>query len=190
DLTGVPIVPQHIWKTVTASGPCQDVSISKPGQGKGSAQCNIEPTYLSGPGADPVANNRLIGSSAYVCGVRNNPGDPSSGFSQLGGGCTSTGTSAVTTGSITLYRFGRGVSHLSGSYFRNNAKYKEFAWADTSSGNAVSILDVSAISGCFANPAGATCPHYRAPDTTLTCTAAGPCIGTVSGGNGGALTGL
>src|SRR5205807_10352779 len=94
------------------------------------------------------------------------------------------------TGTITLSRYGQGVSHLSGSYFRNNAKYKEFAWAHTASGNAVSILDVSAISGCFANPAGATCPHYRAPDTTLTCTGAGPCIGTVSGGNGGALTGL
>jgi len=186
DLTGVPIVPQHIWATIGASGACKDTSISNPGSGKNTAQCNIEPTYLSGPGADPVANNRLIGSSAFACasGPLGAPG------TVLGGGCTSTGTSAVTTGSITLFRYGQGVSHLSGNYFRNNAKYKEFAWAHTASGNAVSILDVSAISGCFANPAGATCPHYRAPDTTLTCTGAGPCIGTVSGGNGGPLTGL
>jgi hypothetical protein len=186
DITGVPIVPQHIWATIGASGACKDTSISNPGSGKGSAQCTIEPTYLSGPGADPVANNRLIGSSAFACasGPLGAPG------TVLGGGCTSTGTSAVTTGSITLFRYGQGVSHLSGNYFRNNAKYKEFAWAHTASGNAVSILDVSAISGCFANPAGASCAHYRGPDSVLTCTAAGPCIGTVSGGNGGALTGL
>jgi len=96
---------------------------------------------------------------------------------------------ALTTGYITLFRYGQGVSHDSSSYFRNNAKYKEFAWAHTSTGNAVNTLDVSAISGCFANPAGATCAHYRSPDSTLICTAAGPCIGTVRGGNGGALTG-
>jgi len=186
DLTTVPIIPQHIWATMGASGPCKDTSISNPGSGKNTAQCNIEPTYLSGPGADPVANNRLIGSSAFACasGPLGAPG------TVLGGGCTSTGTSAVTTGSITLFRYGQGVSHLSGNYFRNNAKYKEFAWAHTSSGNAVNIQDISAISGCFSNPAGPTCAHYRSPDTVLTCTAAGPCIGTVSGGNGGPLTGL
>jgi hypothetical protein len=190
DIVGVPIVPQHIWKTIGASGPCKDSSISNPGQGKSSLQCTIEPTYLAGPGADPVANNRLIGSSAYVCGVRNNAADPTSGFAVLGGGCTNTGTSSVTSGAITLYRYGTGVSHLSGSYFRNNAKYKEFTWAHTSSGTTANIFDVSAISGCFANPAGALCPHYRGPDATITATAAGPNIGAVSGGTGGALTGL
>src|SRR3989442_641076 len=129
DLTGVPIVPQHIWATIGASGACKDTSISNPGSGKNTAQCNIEPTYLSGPGADPVANNRLIGSSAFACasGPLGAPG------TVLGGGCTSTGTSAVTTGSITLFRYGHGVSHLSGNYFRNNAKYKKFAWAHTPS---------------------------------------------------------
>jgi hypothetical protein len=190
DITSVPIVPQHIWKTIGASGPCKDTSITNPGSGKGTAACTIEPTYLSGPGADPVANNRLIGSSAYVCGVRNNAADPNSGFAVLGGGCTNTGTSSVTSGAITLYRYGTGVSHLSGSYFRSNAKYKEFTWAHTSSGTTANILDVSAISGCFANPAGALCPHYRGPDATITATAAGPNIGAVSGGSGGALTGL
>jgi hypothetical protein len=191
DITRVPIVPQHIWKTIGASGPCKDTSISNPGSGKGTPPCTIEPTYLSGPGADPVANNRLIGSGPFVCGVRNNAADPTSGFAVLGGGCTSTGTSTVTTGSITLYRYGSGVSHLSGSYFRNNAKYKEFAWADTTGiMGTVDVLDLSAISGCFANPAGALCPHYRGPDATITATAAGPNIGAVSGGTGGALTGL
>ena len=185
DIGGVPIVPQHLWKTIGASGPCEDTTI--PGSGKGSPQCTVDPTYLSGPGADPVVNNRLIGSGPYVCAS----GPYNALGTVLGGGCTSTGTSAVTTGTITLFRYGQGVSHLSGNYFRNNAKYKEFAWADTSGiPGQVDVFDISAISGCFANPAGATCPHYRAPDTTLTCTGAGPCIGTVSGGNGGPLTGL
>src|SRR2546426_3775487 len=172
DLTGVPIVPQHIWKTIGASGACKDTSISNPGSGKGTPQCTVEPTYLSGPGADPVANNRLIGSGPYVCGVRINPADPSSLFLPLGGGCTSTGTGAVTLGSITLYRYGTGVSHLSGNYFRNNAKYKEFAWAHTTSSigcfaEEVCISDVSAISSCFFDPTGMECPHYRHPDTVL-----------------------
>jgi hypothetical protein len=185
-----PVPPGVTITTAPVTGACKDTAITNPGSGKGSAQCTIEPTYLSGPGADPVANNRLIGSSAYVCGVRNNAADPTSGFAVLGGGCTNTGTSTVTTGAITLYRYGTGVSHLSGSYFRNNAKYKEFTWAHTSSGTTANILDVSAISGCFANPAGALCPHYRGPDATITATAAGPNIGAVSGGTGGALTGL
>jgi hypothetical protein len=186
DITGVPIVPQHVWATIGSSGPCKDTSITTPGSGKGTAACTIEPTFLAGPGADPVANNRLIGSSAFACasGPLGAPG------TVLGGGCTSTGNSAVTSGTITLFRYGQGVSHLAGSYYRSNAKYEEFQWAHTSSGVTGSILDVSAISGCFSNPAGATCPHYKAPDATLTCTGAGACIGTVSGGNGAVLTGL
>ncbi|TMI25713.1 hypothetical protein E6H30_05195 [Candidatus Bathyarchaeota archaeon] len=169
DIGGVPIVPQHLWKTIGASGPCEDTTI--PGSGKGSPQCTVDPTYLSGPGADPVVNNRLIGSGPYVCAS----GPYNALGTVLGGGCTSTGTSAVTTGTITLFRYGQGVSHLSGNYFRNNAKYKEFAWADTSGiPGQVDVFDISAISGCFANPAGATCGHYRSPDSTLTCTAAGP----------------
>src|SRR5205807_3894121 len=109
NITSVPIVPQHIWATIGASGACMDTSIFNPGSGKGTSQCTIEPTYLSGPGADPVANNRLIGSGPYVCGVRNVPSDPSSGFAVLGGGCTSTGLDSVTTGYITLFRYGQGV---------------------------------------------------------------------------------
>jgi hypothetical protein len=195
DIAGVPIVPQHIWKTIGASGPCKDTSITNPGSGKGSSQCTIEPTYLSGPGADPVANNRLIGSGPFICGVRNNAADPTSDFAVLGGGCTSTGTSVVTSGAITLYRYGTGVSHLSGRYFRSNAKYKEFAWAHTTSSvgcfaEEVCLQDVDAISSCFFNPGGTLCPHYRSPDTVLTCTDAGPGIGAISGSTGGVLTGL
>jgi hypothetical protein len=190
DMTRVPIVPQHVWKTVGASGPCADTSVFKPGTGKGTLQCIVDPAFLSGPGADPVANNMLIGSGPFVCGVRNNVADPTSGFSVLGGGCTNTGTSTVTSGSITLYRYGTGVSHLSGSYFRSNAKYREFAWALTGSGPTLTILDISAIQACFSGQPPPSCAHYRSPDATVTCTIAGPCIGTVSGGNGGPLTGL
>jgi hypothetical protein len=190
DLTTVPIIPQHIWKTIGAAGACADTSITNPGSGLGTPPCTVEPTFLAGAGADPVANNRLIGSGPYICGVRNIAADPASGFAVLGGGCTSSGMDAVPAGLITLYRYGTGLSHLAGSYFRNNAKYKEFAWAHTSSGNAVNIFDVSTISGCFTNQGGALCPHYRSPDTVLMLTNAGPFIGAVSGGSGGALTGL
>jgi hypothetical protein len=193
DIVGVPIVPQHIWKTIGASGACKDTSIMNPGSGKSSAACTVEPTYLSGPQADPVGegpstaqqHNRLIGSGSYVCGVRNNAADPTLGFSEIGGGCTNTGTSAVTSGSITLYRYGTGVTHLQGSYFRSNAKYKEFTWAHTSAGTTANILDVSAISSCVANPGGALCPHYAGPDTVVTQTNAGPQIGAISGGGSG-----
>ncbi|HTD19676.1 MAG TPA: hypothetical protein VK667_09125, partial [Ktedonobacteraceae bacterium] len=38
DIGGVPIVPQHIWKTIGAAGACTDTSISNPGSGRGFPQ--------------------------------------------------------------------------------------------------------------------------------------------------------
>jgi hypothetical protein len=185
DMTNVPIVPQHVWKTTGASGPCRDTSLSNPGSGKGLPQCTVDPAFLSGIGADPVANNMLIGSGPYICGMRNNPSDPTSGFAVLGGGCTSTGTSAVTTGSITLYRYGIGLNPFgSGTYFRSNANYKEFAWA-TNGHDSVNILVVSGIETCRTPADGPLCSHYAGPALTTTCTTAGPCfIGPVGGGVG------
>src|SRR5947209_5050354 len=114
DMTNVPIVPQHLWKTVGSSGACRDLSISNPGSGKGTGQCTVDPSFLSGPGADPVVNNMLIGSGPFVCA------NGSFGSETiLGGGCTSTGTSAVTTGFINLVRYGSGITSfgMPGAYF-------------------------------------------------------------------------
>src|SRR5207247_8592637 len=48
DLVGLPIVPQHLWKTSASSGPCRDTSAATPGSGKGTAPCNVDPNFLAG----------------------------------------------------------------------------------------------------------------------------------------------
>jgi len=190
DIVGVPIVPQHLWKTVGSSGPCRDTSATTPGSGKGTAPCNIDPSFLAGAGADPVTNNRLIGSSAFVCapGPYTGPSTPG-----LGGGCTSSGSGAVTTGTITLQRYGSGLTPANAGYFRDNANYKQYLWADVNGDGQVNAVDISLTSGCVANFGSnpTACNHLDGPSTTLSCTTAGPCIGASSGGDSnGAVSAL
>ena len=193
DITGVPIVPQHLWKTIGSSGPCKDTSMDAPGSGKGSPQCTTDPSFLAGPGADPLSSTGagLIGSGPFVCAS----GKLGASGTVLGKGCTSTGSGAVTTGTISLQRFGSGNSHVSGfgtGYFRENANFKQFLWADGNGDGGVGIDELSILSGCTRNFSGSSaCTHYDSPSTTLTCTIAGPCIGVSSGGDGdGAITAL
>ena len=182
DIVGVPIVPQHLWKTSASSGPCRDTSAATPGSGKGTAPCNVDPNFLAGAGADPVTNNRLIGSSAFVCAPGPYTGPLTPG---LGGGCTSSGTGAVTTGTITLQRYGSGLTPANSGYFRGNANYKQYLWADVNGDGQVNAIDISLTSGCQANFGSnpTACNHLDGASTTLTCTSAGPCIGASSGGD-------
>jgi hypothetical protein len=177
-LANVPVLPQHVWAAST-NGQCTST---------GSLQCSVNPSLLSGLGADPVANNRLMGSGPFVCAPSAYTGPNMAG---LGGGCTSTGTGSVSSGgTITLQRYGSGLDHLAGSYFRSNAKYKEFLWADTQgTAGQVDILDVEAILSCTTPTPNSQCSHYSNPDSTIACTGAGACIGTISGGSG-VVTGL
>src|SRR5947199_8659021 len=180
DIVGVPIVPQHLWKTSASSGPCRDTSAATPGSGKGTAPCNVDPNFLAGAGADPVTNNRLIGSSAFVCAPGPYTGPSTTG---LGGGCTSSGSGAVTTGTITLQRFGSSVTQAGIAYFRDNANYAQWQWADVNGDGTVDQGDLNTVTACEVTFSGPACAHYDAPAATMSCGTAGACIGVNSGGN-------
>jgi len=196
----ISIVPQHVWhcKVFASSGPepCYQSgteagsSVTGPCLTKGTPQCSVDPSYLTGPTSDPVANNMLIGSGPFVCapGPYTGPSTPG-----LGGGCTSSGTGSVTTGTITLQRYGSGLTPANSGYFRGNANYKQYLWADVNGDGQVNAIDISLTSGCQANFGSnpTACNHLDGASTTLSCTSAGPCIGASSGGdNDGAVTGF
>jgi ABC-type transport system substrate-binding protein len=182
----VGILPQHIWASTTTS-PCVL---------KGSLQCTLNKSFLTGGGVDPVSTHMLIGTGGFVCK------DLSTGA--IGGGCTSTGSSTTGPGAtIVLQRNGLGSPGLTPTdYFRSNAKYKVFLWADgvplaTNGEGTVDIGDAGQAGTCFnlspsTNP---QCAHLDAPATIVSCTSvAGSCgdaNGPLAGGPGtGALVGI
>ena len=170
----VPIVPQHVWASATAT-PCTT---------RGTASCTVNPTFLA-PSFDPVANHVLIGSGPYECR------DLSTMV--VGGGCSSTGTqSPPSGGSITLQRFGFGFSgtDIAHSYVHDSAKYELWQWADQNANGIVDRSDANSIVACFNQPIGTPgCAHWQAPAASTSCVAsAGSCnSGSLSfppGGNG------
>src|SRR5207247_3589885 len=108
----------------------------------------VNTNCLGGDGENAVTNNLLIVSTACVCapGPYTGPSTPG-----LGGGCTSSGTGSVTTGTITLQRYGSGLTPANSGYFRDNANYKQYLWADVNGDGQVNAIDISLTSGCQAN---------------------------------------
>ncbi len=189
DITGVPIVPAHLWQT--SAGACKDTGITATtvGNGKGTAQCTVAPSFLTDPVlSDPVASNKFIGSGSFAC--------TSPDGTVIGGGCSTTGTSAIVTGNgaLTLTRFGSGLSPqgATGSgatsvYFRTNADYKQFLWAAQGS-HTPGGVDGFALAADLACPTTVTpnfCSAYNSPDAVVTCiSSAGACNGSAAGGAG------
>jgi hypothetical protein len=176
DLAGIVVVPEHIWQS--AAGACAT---------KGTAQCTINPSFISGPGADPVANNRLVGSGPWVC----SSAPLGTVGVVIGGGCSSSGSQTVAAGgTITLHRYSSSTSASSlstnGAYFRTNGKYKQFQWADENGDGTVNFSDLSTLTPCFTStaPPVGPCVHWNSPAGTITPVAtAGPLVGQVGGGN-------
>jgi hypothetical protein len=207
DIAAVPILPQHVWATATSTGPCLSPSLGSATVTDLHASdpaCKADTAKLSGPGADPVANNRLIGSSAFVCAS----GTLGASGTVYGGGCSTSGNGTPAAGdTVTLRRFQyqgtatsqQGSLNLNFAYFRTNGKFKNFAWADylaLGSGpnngfgahGVVAINDIQSVASCLGKsaPAG-TCTtavfaHWSSPAATIAVTSAGPNIGVVNGG--------
>ncbi len=174
----VPIVPQHIWAS----------NVKSPCAVRGSLQCTVNATLLSGPLSDPVVNHLLIGSGPWVCV------DLTNGL--IGGGCTTppggtpgSGTQAVAPGgSILLRRNGLGFSgtDITGSYFRSSAKYKVWQWADANGDGVVDSFDTQSVFSCYGGPATGSCAHWDTPAASLSCVgSAGSCNVTSLAGIGG-----
>jgi len=207
DIAAIPILPQHVWATATATGPCLSPSLGSATvtdlHGTDPA-CKADPAKLSGPGADPVSSGRLIGSSAWVC-ASSTLGASGTAY---GSGCSTSGNGTPGAGdTITLRRFQyqgtsasqQGSLNLNFAYFRTNGKFKNFAWADflaLGSGpnngfgahGVVAINDIQSVASCLGKsaPAG-TCTaavfaHWSAPAATKSTNTAGPDIGVVNGG--------
>ena len=189
NLALVPIVPQHVWHSIGATGPCL---------AEGTPQCIVDPSYIAGSSSDPISGNRLIGSGPFVCAS----GDLGVTGTVIGGGCTSSGSSSVGPGgNIVLRRFGKGLDP-NYAYFRTSAKLLQFQWAayapsTNSLGSAATLSDIlSAINACKPSDTGIggvvsyqACKHWNTRTAGLTCvTSAGPCVGTAAGGNGGLPT--
>ncbi len=207
DIAGIPILPQHVWATATSTGPCLSPSLGSATVTDLHASdpaCQADTAKLSGPGADPVSNNRLIGSSAFVCAS----GTLGASGTVYGGGCSTSGNGTPAAGdTVTLRRFQyqgtstsqQGSLNLNFAYFRTNGKFKNFAWADylaLGSGpnngfgahGVVAINDIQSVASCLGKsaPAG-TCTtavfaHWSSPAATIAVTSAGPNIGVVNGG--------
>ncbi len=191
DMTQVPIVPQHLWRTGApgATGACADTGIGagQVGNGRGTAACTIDPKFLSDPVlSDPIASNKFIGSGPFEC--------TSPDGTVIGGGCSTSGTSAIGTGNgvLTLTRFGSGLSPqgATGSgansvYFRTNADYKQFLWAAQGS-QTPGAVDGHALAADLACPTTVTpnfCSAYNSPDAVVSCiSSAGACNGSAAGG--------
>jgi len=170
---GIWMIPQHIWATDTTTK-CVT---------PGTPSCTLNPTLFSPTtNVDPVSTDRYIGSGPWVCF--------DTAANKAGGKCTSSGTGAVPFGgTIVLQRDGLGQSGTANTaYFRNNAKYKQWQWANSidtgTSQGIVDILDVSAASACLNKAPTGSCAHWDTPAATITCvTTAGTC-------NSGSLAGL
>ncbi len=200
DIVGVPIVPQHLWRTGAPGSPtpsaavaCADTGIGagQVGNRKGTAACTIDPLFLSDPVlSDPVASNKFIGSGPFQC--------TSPDGTVIGGGCTSSLPPIACffqpCSSVTLQRFGSGLSPqgATGSasnsvYFRTNADYKQFLWAAAGS-HTVGGVDGFALAADLACPTTVTpnfCSAYNSPDAVVTCiSSAGFCNGSAAGGAG------
>jgi hypothetical protein len=210
DIAAIPILPQHVWATASATSlPCLSPSLGSSTVTDLHASdpaCKADSAKLSGPGADPIANNREIGSSAFACAS----GTLGASGTVYGGGCSTSGTDTPAAGdSITLRRFQyqgtsasqQGSLNLNFAYFRTNGKYKNFAWADylalgsgTNNGfgahGLVAINDIQSVASCLGKsaPAG-TCTsavftHWSSPAATVVNlgSTVGPNIGVVNGG--------
>ncbi len=185
NLALVPIVPQHVWHSIGATGPCL---------AEGTPQCIVDPSYIAGSSSDPISGNRLIGSGPFVCAS----GDLGVTGTVIGGGCTSSGSSSVGPGgNIVLRRFGKGLDP-NYAYFRTSAKLLEFEWAayapsTNSVGAQATVSDiVSAINACKPSSTGLggvvsyqACLHWNTPSANVACVpSAGACIGEAAGGHG------
>ena len=200
----IPILPQHIWRTGAIPGPGTIVApclsalpapgsttaidpyaeYGGPNTGLLPGACSADTAKLSGPGADPIANNMLIGSSGWVCsgtpgspGVPGNLGQTSAPVTTYGGGCSTSGNGSPGAGDVlSLVRFQCASPNYPGSgatfncptptssrstnyaYFRTNAKFKNFAWAD--------FLPPTPPAGC----AGGSAPNLCGPGARGTVT--------------------
>ncbi len=188
NLGSVMIVPQHIWASNTTS-PCMT---------RGTAQCTVNPTLLSGSAADPVVNYRFIGSGPWKCV------DQATG--QLGGGCTTpyggtpgSGTQATGPGDTILLQRNAASAFLNGAptptgggldgnaYFRTSAKWLQWQWADIFGHGIVDLVDFASAKACT-NLAASTagCGHWDTPAATITTnTAEGSTTGSSTGSFGG-----
>ncbi len=140
---GLPILPRHVWDTNN--------------DGK------VDSTKL-GNSFDAMKNHALIGSGPYVCK------DLVTG--QLGGGCSSTGSSSTSVGdSIVLERFKANPLDPRIQFLRSVANFKEWNYADGSQqaltsnpladNQVVDIQDVSAILLCFGQNAASGHPECQ-----------------------------
>src|SRR3989441_979164 len=189
----VPILPQHVWQTASSTGPCMTA---------GTSQCQVDTNYLSpGPCSDPaiVASScttstgmipapSLVGSGPFVCAS----GPLGGAGTVVGRGCTSTGSSSVSAGGqIVLSRFGSGAT-LNTAYFRDNAKYLQWQWANLDQNVAVDLFDINIARSCASAtpPLTGACLHYDTSASTLLCnSSAGPCILQNVGGDNDARAG-
>jgi hypothetical protein len=209
DIAGIPIVPQHIWKTATAAGPCLSPTLGGATVNDiyaGTAACQLDTSFVSGPGSDPIANNKLIGSSAFMC----TSGTVGASGTIYGGGCSTSGNQSPAAGDVvTLRRFQyqgtnaaqQGSLNVNFAYFRTNGKFKNFAWADYLSARGstgvnglgaqgvVDIRDIQSVASCLrlAPPyTTAPCNHWASPaaTTSVVSTSGGANYGLVGGGAG------
>ncbi len=184
----LPIVPQHIWASDTTTS-CMV---------KGSAQCTVNTTLLSGSAADPVINHRLIGSGPWTCV------DLATG--QIGGGCTTpfggtpgSGTQAIGPGDTMLLQRYAASAFLNGfptptgggldgnAYFRTSEKWLQWQWADIFGHGTVDLIDFASAKACT-NLAASTagCAHWDIPAATITSsTAAGSTTASSTASFGG-----
>ncbi len=195
NLGSVMIVPQHVWASDTTSS-CMT---------KGSAQCTVNPTFLSlsGSASDPVVNHRFIGSGPWMCV------DLATG--QIGGGCTTpsggtagSGTQFTGPGDTILLQRYAASAFLNGSptptgggldgnaYFRTSAKWLQWQWADIFGHGTVDIVDFASAKACTNLLAStADCGHWDTPGATITCTpAAGSCKPSSTASFGGNNDGI
>jgi hypothetical protein len=209
DIATVPIVPQHVWKTATAAGPCLSPTLGGATVSDiyaGTPACSLDTSFVSGPGSDPIANNKLIGSSAFMC----TSGTVGASGTVYGGGCSTSGNQSPAAGDVvTLRRFQyqgtnaaqQGSLNVNFAYFRTNGKFKNFAWADYLSARnsgqpnglgaqgVVDIRDIQSVASCLhvAPPyTTAPCNHWAsaAATTSLVSTSGGANLGVVGGGRG------
>jgi hypothetical protein len=192
---GVTIIPQHLWASDTTA-PCAT---------KGSTQCTVNPTLLSGAPSDPITNNREIGSGAWKCislldgtvgGHCTTPsgGTPGSGNQATGPGDTillqRNAASAFVGSPATPTPTGGGLD--SDAYFRTSAKYLQWQWADIFGRGTVDLVDFASAKGCT-NLAATTagCGHWDTPAATIsTNTAEGSTTASSSASFGGNANGV
>jgi hypothetical protein len=180
---GVTVIPGHVWSACGAStwnsGVTNTNLVSGVIRTAAEDTCvghfgapsivTVGTTRADAPTFDPMANNFIIGSSAYTCQSIGGTGHPAVGT--LGGGCSIDNTQAPAfgLGDFTLTRTGCtltstgttcGNAGSSSDYFHSSGALANYIWTGDIGSGSADFSKVLTVNSCHSSTPSANCPHW------------------------------